>query len=122
MRTITIVNVGKGKNERPFAQARVQLTSEEQLMALAIARETGAKFGPVMTGILNGVSESDLSKLAVGQQFECEGLAVRMRAGTYTKEGEEIASINVTLDLESATTVSEIARKTATIRFLKTKA
>jgi len=51
-RTLTVARVGMNRNGRPYVQARVVLSPEEQMIALGIGRENGARVSPVMTGLV----------------------------------------------------------------------
>jgi len=117
-RTITIAKVGVNKNGRPYAQGRIALTSEEQIVMLGIARETGAKPYTVLTGLVYGLDDEDAADMKVGQTFEVEGLSVRLRPSSYQNNADEtVPSVDLSIDVANATGIREVPRKTCRVTF-----
>jgi hypothetical protein len=93
-RNIFIRRVGTGSNGRAWSQGVIDLTDAEQLAHL----RAGGKATSRVTGIVNGLPDEAVARLAVGDNIAVETATVSFSSGTYTDaDGAERPSVDTSI-------------------------
>ena len=91
MRSIRIINVGVGKNGRPYAKGVCDFEPQELANALQLTRQqSGVEVPTGAFGMINGIADEHLAALVPGDNIEAETVTVSSKIKAYDSKPDAV--------------------------------
>ena len=94
MRTIRVIKVGE-TDGRPWARGVTDFEAAENLAAMQLASNTGAKAPQAAFGLINGLPDAAVAKLVPGDVITATTVSVTSSRDSYTDEtGTKVPTVH----------------------------